>query len=161
MRMQPRSEYAASIVHSRHSLSGGGRTTWDAAAVSREGLAAIAPFVDRHAQAFRDLAHRLRRDYLSACEMIRGAASEDRTSLTLPRFPARVGSSQVGPTKPVRGGKAWMHLVRAAPVGRIAPRRHLVEQFLRALPQAEKIGALKCEPDHTGAGERVIYSFKL
>ena len=66
--MQPRSEYAASIVHSRHSLSGGGRTTWDAAAVSREGLAAIAPFVDRHAQTFRDLAHRLRRDYLSACE---------------------------------------------------------------------------------------------
>ena len=40
----------------------------DAAAVARDGLAAIMPFAERHAQAFGDLARALAQIYLTACE---------------------------------------------------------------------------------------------
>jgi hypothetical protein len=42
----------------------------DAAGASREGLAVIAPFVERHAQAFGNLARGLGRGYIAACKKV-------------------------------------------------------------------------------------------
>ena len=50
-----------------------------AAAALREGLSVIAPFVERHAQAFGALATALRQDYLDACKA--AGAEPDRALL--------------------------------------------------------------------------------
>jgi tetratricopeptide (TPR) repeat protein len=58
----------------------------DAASVTHEGLTKIAPFVERHAQAYGDLAFRLSQDYLDACGKIgaqRDAALLERIARAL------------------------------------------------------------------------------
>jgi tetratricopeptide (TPR) repeat protein len=70
-------DLAMSLGTQGHALAGIERCV-DAASAFREGLTAILPFIERHAQAFGDLARNLGRDYIAACEK---AETEPDTAL--------------------------------------------------------------------------------